>query len=256
MAACNSSVMLVSNLSHNSVNEPDEGVQRFRFPILIEKEGHNTKIKWLGDLEHLKSFVEHELKLSGSWSYTPNNGGFHVYRANMVSLCFYPGTKTLAIKGVKQEVIKKSITEIYFRENRDEIADHVAAEDRQDGGLVNNNNTITEEVADAIPHPNSGEYDDVKNSCSGCERNSKDISELCAKIASIENQFRCCDESHKAESESCNNMKKRIEELEAERENLLTVIKMPSQDQQDIPEEKVGVEEPWKKVENANKNKK
>ena len=188
--------MLVSNLTDNSVNEADDGVERLRFPILIVKESHNAKIKWLGDLEHLKLFVEHELKLSGSWSFTPNVG-FHVYRANMVSLCFYPGAKTLAVKGAKQEVIKKSITEIYIRVNRDEIAVHVAAEDRQDGGLVNNN-TITEEITDAIPHPNSGEYDDVKNSCSGCELNSKDISELWAKIASIENQFRCCDESNKA----------------------------------------------------------
>ena len=129
----------------------------------------------------------------------------------------------------------------------------MATEDKQDGGLVNNN-AITEEVADAIPHPNSGEYDDSKNSCSGCKLNGKDISELWAKIASIENQFCCCDKSNKAECELCNNMKKRIEELEAERKNLLAVIKMLIQDQQDISEEKVGVEEPCKKVGNANKN--
>ena len=105
----------------------------------------------------------------------------------------------------------------------------MAVEDRQDGSLVNNN-TITEEVSDTILHSNSGEYDDVKNSCCGCERNSKDISGLWAKIASLENQFCYCDESNKAECESCNNTKKRIEELEAERENLLAVITMLSQD--------------------------
>ena len=79
-------------------------------------ERNKTKYKWKGNLDQLKSFVTGVLKLSGVWSCTINNGGFHVFKADLVTLSFYPGTQTLNIQGSKQEVVRKQLANYLSKE--------------------------------------------------------------------------------------------------------------------------------------------
>ena len=74
----------------------------------ITKIGHRSKFKWLGDFEELKLFVDGYLKITGTWSYTTNNGGFHTMKAEGASISFYPGTKTLNVQGSKSQLSARS----------------------------------------------------------------------------------------------------------------------------------------------------
>lgn len=78
--------------------------------VLVTKIGHKVKFKWLGEFEELKLFVNTDLTISGTWSYTTNNGGFHTLKAEGVSISFYPGTKTLNVQG--SEIISKNLLDI------------------------------------------------------------------------------------------------------------------------------------------------
>ena len=57
------------------------------------------------DFEELKLFVDGYLKITGTWSYTTNNGGFHTMKAEGTSISFYPETRTLNVQGSKSEII-------------------------------------------------------------------------------------------------------------------------------------------------------
>ena len=74
----------------------------------ITKIGHRSKFKWLGDFEELKLFVDGYLKITGTWSYMTNNGGFHTMKAEGASISFYPGTKTLNVQGSKSQLSARS----------------------------------------------------------------------------------------------------------------------------------------------------
>ena len=74
----------------------------------ITKIGHRSKFKWLGDFEELKLFVDGYLKITGTWSYATNNGGFHTMKAEGASISFYPGTKTLNVQGSKSQLSARS----------------------------------------------------------------------------------------------------------------------------------------------------
>ena len=80
--------------------------------LSVTKTGHKVKFKWLGEMEELKLFVNTDLKISGTWSYTTNNGGFHALKAEGISISFYPGTKTLNVQGSKSEIISKKLLDI------------------------------------------------------------------------------------------------------------------------------------------------
>ena len=80
--------------------------------LSVTKTGHKVKFKWLGEIEELKLFVNADLKISGTWSYTTNNGGFHTLKGEGVSISFYPGTKTLNVQGSKSEIITKKLLDI------------------------------------------------------------------------------------------------------------------------------------------------
>lgn len=80
--------------------------------LSVTKSGHKVKFKWLGEFEELKLFVNTDLKISGTWSYTTNNGGFHTLKAEGISISFYPGTKTLNVQGSKSEIIVKKLQDI------------------------------------------------------------------------------------------------------------------------------------------------
>ena len=80
--------------------------------IEVQEENHKTKIKWLGDNLLLKDFVEKELKLSGSWSFLLCNAGYHLFKSSVLTLNFYPTTKTLHLQGPKQDSIKRQIVSL------------------------------------------------------------------------------------------------------------------------------------------------
>ena len=76
------------------------------------KNGHKIQFKWLGDLFELKSFIAEELKVSGKWTHTDNNGGFDTLKSDGLSISFYPGTKTLNVQGAKMEIIRKKLLDL------------------------------------------------------------------------------------------------------------------------------------------------
>ena len=54
--------------------------------------------------------VDGHLKITGTWGYTTNNGGFHAMKAEGASISFYPGTNTLKnVQGSKFEIIGQKI---------------------------------------------------------------------------------------------------------------------------------------------------
>lgn len=238
MADGGSSDELSVNLTNNSPNNGEEDENNSDFPLLIEKGNHKTKIKWLGDLDSLKSFVECKLNLTGSWSYTPTNGGFHVFKASVVTLCFYPGTKTLAVQGAKHEIVRKSICAFYSMEMAEKSSDHVLDEDTQDGHLETTNNNNAAEISNECIEVNDPETSAVNNnqSCSGCEQNTKLISELWMKTTALENKFKCCNPNKRDDNDcpSCEKLRSKVEHLEAERENLLAAIQLLTQDKKAI----------------------
>lgn len=87
----------------------------------VTKTGHKTKLQWLGEFEELKLFINADLKVSGTWSFTTNNGGFHILKANGVSINFYPGMKTLTVQGSKSEIIIKKLVEITSKSGQGEF---------------------------------------------------------------------------------------------------------------------------------------
>ena len=109
--------MAVNTTQTSSNNLPDFVANSFDKTLLSAVyERNKTKYKWKGNLDQLKSFVAGVLKLSGVWSYTTNNGGFHVFKADLVTLSFYPGTQTLNIQGSKQKVVRKQLANYLSKE--------------------------------------------------------------------------------------------------------------------------------------------
>ena len=54
--------------------------------------------------------VDGHLKITGTWGYTTNNGGFHAMKAEGASISFYPKTNTLKnVQGSKFEIIGQKI---------------------------------------------------------------------------------------------------------------------------------------------------
>ena len=97
--------------------------------LSITKTGHRSKFKWLGDFEELKLFVDGYLKITGTWSYTTNNGGFHTMKAEGTPISFYPETRTLNVQGSKSEVIGQTL--LQFACTGSEGQSHFAASNIQ-----------------------------------------------------------------------------------------------------------------------------
>ena len=90
----------------SGLRQPSQGYKY----LSITKTGHRSKFKWLGDFEQLKLFVEGYLKITGTWSYTTNNGSFHTMKAEGASMSFYPGTKhSMTVQGSKSEIIGQEL---------------------------------------------------------------------------------------------------------------------------------------------------
>ena len=102
--------------------------QGYKF-LSVTKTGQRPKFKWLGDLEELKLFVSAYLKITGTWSFTTNNGGFHTMKAEGASINFCPGTKTLGVQGSKSEIVGQKL--LQFTCTGNEAHSHIAASNIQ-----------------------------------------------------------------------------------------------------------------------------
>ena len=109
----------------SGLRQPSQGYKY----LSITKIGHRSKFKWLGDFEELKLFVDGYLKITGTWSYTTNNGGFHKMKAEGASISFYSGTKTLNVQGSKSEIIGQKL--LQFVSNVSKEQSHFAASNIQ-----------------------------------------------------------------------------------------------------------------------------
>ena len=75
--------------------------------------------------------------------------------------------------------------------------------------------------------------------CFGCKENTKSISELWVEIETLEKQNQsdqCCYSNRKFNHicDSCEELKSRVKQLEVERESLLLVVKLLSEDNQTV----------------------
>ena len=68
------------------------------YPLSLEEDKSSRKFK----------FVNDELSLSGQWSSVSKSGGFLVFKANGVTLSFYPKTKTLNVQGGNKKRLERS----------------------------------------------------------------------------------------------------------------------------------------------------
>ena len=122
-----------------------EGASRVTsFPLEVDRSRNRTKFKWLGSFELLKTFALDHLKLTGSWSFTSNNGGFHFLKSECVTLSFYPSTKTLNVQGMKEKEMRDKILSL-APEETGEFVNLVDNNVNQDGGDVEGNEDDCEE---------------------------------------------------------------------------------------------------------------
>ena len=168
--------------------------------------------------------MDEKLSLTGWWSFTTSNGGIHVFKADSVTLLFYPGTKTIDLKGAKEETTRKMFLSL-LNENSSEIPDdHVTGEngERHDShGNDDEEVIILNDRVDA--HGNVETIDDKRDTpCSGCARNSQEIHKIWAKLEILERSCQSS-KSHQA-CTSCEALSSRVKELEEERTSLLTTI--------------------------------
>lgn len=54
--------------------------------------GLSFKFKLLEEIEEVKLFVNTDLKISGTWSYLTNTGRFNTFKAEDISISFYPAS--------------------------------------------------------------------------------------------------------------------------------------------------------------------
>ena len=166
-----------------------------------------------------------------------NNGGFHIFKTNRVTISFYPGTRdqTLSIQGADRNMVKKKILHL-IGEDEDvrelqQIQDGVT-ENRSTGEEKEEEEEEEEEEEPAPTEEDSDVSDDNREvdingkvfgsytaeeerSCFGCFRNNKLLPEMDRRISSIEEIL------GKSFSQNQYKLLARIKQLEEERDSLL-----------------------------------
>lgn len=192
--------------------------------LSIQNERGKAKIKWLGDLSHLKEFIAGKLKLQGTWSFVSGNGGFHVFKASLVTLSFYPGTKTFNVQGTKQEEIKKLIASLH-EENIDnngelsEVSSSLRLE--QDIADLDDDPEVNYHERDTIDSESISEDEsdfDNSTSCKDCKENLGLIKDLSQRVTNLE--------SKAGNSDSHQDLLNKIQLLEQQRDSLLITIEL------------------------------
>ena len=230
--------------------------------IEVYEENSKTKIKWHSDRHALKCFLEENLKLTVIWSFVLSNGGYHLFKSSVVSISFYPKTKTVYIQGAKSEIIKKRFVDLAayqplhplhgeptivstdcetrsqispiqeqpedFPNDNEDIPDN--NEDIPDNeGIPDNNEGGTEEIFSSSSDEESGsdeEVDEHNNNNPGghCNCNCRAIIErLTAKLSSLEEKFV---NFHSANSYHNNELLSKISTLEEEKNSLVVALRV------------------------------
>ena len=193
----------VSNASEDfSILGSESQANTVVFPLMREEYRGKTKIKWLGDFEALKSFAFGYLKLDGEWSFTSNNGGFHVLKSESVTLSFYPNTKTLNVQGMLQSEVKERIISFIPQPTTDEVSFEQASENGEDGAEaeLESEDRAVDSVEDdsdniAIQANDSNVLVDVppnstyKQCCLNCKHNTAAIADLSKEFAILKAKF-------------------------------------------------------------------
>ena len=78
----------------------------------ISKEGKNLKVKWTGDFESLKDFVEKNLKELGEWTLPRDQ---HRFVSSDLCITWYSTTKTLLLQGNDGNRLKETLIHIYYK---------------------------------------------------------------------------------------------------------------------------------------------
>ena len=119
-------------------------------------------------------FVNEELCLCGTWSFTTTNGGFDVFKSSTATLCFYRGTKTVTVQGAKQDFIRKNLLKIV--KSQDE-SKHVV---NKNGNWINHQQEPEAHEEDSNDRMSSIDtnFPSQNMECSGWCKNLKDISDL------------------------------------------------------------------------------
>ena len=111
----NCSVMVAARVNESSssfdLTDDNIGLEprlNTSYPLSLEEDKSSRKFKWQSGFNELKSFVNDELGLSGQCSSVSKSGGFLVFKANGVTLSFYPKTKTLNVQGGNKKRLERS----------------------------------------------------------------------------------------------------------------------------------------------------
>ena len=207
------------------------------FPLMREEYRGKTKIKWLGDFEALKSFAFGYLKLDGEWSFTSNNGGFHVLKSESVTLSFYPNTKTLNVQGMLQSQVKERIISFISQPTTDEVSFDHASDNGEDGAeaVLESEDRAVDSVEDdsdsiAIQADDSNVLVDVppnsnKQCCLNCKQNTAAIADLSEEFAIL--KAKVVDNNM---APSYQDLLDKVKVLEEERDSLLTALRLLKED--------------------------
>lgn len=229
----------VSNASEeSSILGSESQANAVVFPLMREEYRGKTKIKWLGDFEALKSFAFGYLKLDGEWSFTSNNGGFHVLKSESVTLSFYPNTKTLNVQGMLQSEVKERIVSFISQPTTDEVSFDQGSENGEDGdepGLESEDRAVDSVEDDsgniAIQSNASNVLVDVppintyKQCCLNCKQNTAAIADLSKQFAIL--NAKVADNNM---APSYQDLLDKIKVLEEERDSLLTALRLLKED--------------------------
>ena len=229
----------VSNASEDfSILGSESQANTVVFPLMREEYRGKTKIKWLGDFEALKSFAFGYLKLDGEWSFTSNNGGFHVLKSESVTLSFYPNTKTLNVQGMLQSEVKERIISFIPQPTTDEVSFEQASENGEDGAEaeLESEDRAVDSVEDdsdniAIQANDSNVLVDVppnstyKQCCLNCKHNTAAIADLSKEFVIL--KAKVADNNM---APSYQDLLDKIKVLEEERDSLLTALRLLKED--------------------------
>ena len=197
-----------------------------------------------------------DLKLSGKWSYTDNNGGFHTLKAEGVSISFYPGTKTLNVQVAKVDIIRTKLLNITDRsrvsndgeslgynmpsatqasrsdcENDDEEEEEEDTEEEREEQQQN----VSESAGISNPRAKFNDVEIEPNNAAvsanypychcNCDKNTTAIADLIRRFNALEAKL-----VERDSSPSYDELLVKVKTLEEERDSLLTALRLLKED--------------------------
>ena len=238
----------------SSVNDdllaPCSTLPTSQIPLSLEKGRTGIKIKWLGDLSELKLFIELQLKITGEWSFTMNNGGFHVLKCDVVTISFYPTTKTVNVQGAMKDVVKKEILS-YVTLSEDSSAESTELVNHVNYGVIEEAIGEAESIAagkqihDKDLESDIDGYEDTYSnksvldiieklqSCSDCEKNSVYINSLASRLEELEQKFK--PKFEYTGVLTYDDLQAKLLTITEERDSLLTTLKLLARESTSVP---------------------